>query len=117
MPHPGLAIAEPPASLETPISDGSTLRDVLADEDAEPLSEVAERNIRSQTLWRALETLPLREREVIELRFGLTGAHPHTLREAGSALGVSRERARQIEQHVLNKLRALPHTQPLRDAA
>ena len=113
----GLAIAEAPVSLETPISDGSMLRDVLADADAEPLAEVAERNIRSQTLWRALDTLPLREREVIELRYGLTGAHPHTLVEAGRALGFSRERARQIEQHALNKLSALPHTQPLRDAA
>ena len=56
------------------------------------------------------------EREVIEMRFGLTGARPYTLEEVGRAFNVTRERIRQIENHTLKKLESLPEAQRLRDA-
>jgi RNA polymerase primary sigma factor len=54
---------------------------------------------------------------VIEMRFGLTGARPYTLEEVGRAFNVTRERIRQIENHTLKKLEALPEAQRLRDAS
>ena len=61
--------------------------------------------------------LPEREREVIEMRFGLTGEPPCTLEQVGRAFNVTRERIRQIENHILKKLEALPEAQRLRDAS
>ena len=63
----------------------------------------------------ALASLPERERKVIELRFGLSGAQPCTLEEVGQAFGVTRERIRQIENNTLKKLEGLPEAQALRD--
>src|SRR3989454_435570 len=57
-----------------------------------------------------------REREVIEMRFGLKGHEARTLEEVGRAFGVTRERIRQIENTTLKKLEALPEAQRLRDA-
>ena len=65
----------------------------------------------------ALDALPPREREVIELRFGLKGTRPYTLEEVGRAFNVTRERIRQIENHTLKKLESLPEAQRLRDAS
>ena len=65
----------------------------------------------------ALGALPERERQVIELRFGLYGGPPRTLEEVGRAFGVTRERIRQIENNTLKKLEHLPEAQALRDAA
>ena len=64
----------------------------------------------------ALDALPERERQVIELRFGLRGHEPLTLEEVGQAFGVTRERIRQIETNTLKKLKQLPEAQRLRDA-
>ena len=61
-------------------------------------------NLRSEDIQRALDSLPERERRVIELRFGLTGEPPRTLEEVGRAFGVTRERIRQIENNTLKKL-------------
>ncbi len=61
--------------------------------------------------------LPRREREVIEMRYGLAGGHPRTLEEVGQAFNVTRERIRQIENHTLKKLESLPETQRLRDVS
>ena len=62
-------------------------------------------------------TLPRREREVIELRYGLSGREPLTLEQVGEAFGVTRERIRQIETSTLKKLKALPEAQRLRAQA
>jgi RNA polymerase primary sigma factor len=64
----------------------------------------------------ALDALPQREREVIEMRFGLTGERPSRSRRSGRAFNVTRERIRQIENHTLKKLESLPEAQRLRDA-
>ena len=66
---------------------------------------------------RALDALPQREREVIEMRYGLKGSQARTLEEVGRAFGVTRERIRQIENNTLKKLEHLPEAQRLRDAS
>jgi RNA polymerase primary sigma factor len=72
-------------------------------------------NLRREDIDRALESLPARERTVIELRFGLKGESPRTLEEVGRAFGVTRERIRQIENNTLKKLEGLPEAQGLKD--
>ena len=69
-----------------------------------------------ENVWRALNVLPERERQVIEMRYGLTGERPLTLEEVGQAFGVTRERIRQIENNTLKKLQRLPEAQRLRGA-
>jgi RNA polymerase primary sigma factor len=64
---------------------------------------------------RALNALPERERQVIEMRYGLDGGQPRTLEEVGRAFNVTRERIRQIENNTLKKLQKLPEAQRLRD--
>ena len=71
--------------------------------------------LRRSDIENALNALPERERQVIELRFGLTGGQPCTLEEVGKAFGVTRERIRQIENNTLKKLEGLPEAQALRD--
>ena len=90
---------------------------MLEDDHRECPAEVAEASVRSDALWRMLGVLPIREREVLEMRFGLAGARPYTLDEVARLLNVSRERVRQIEAHALTKLRSLPATQTLKEAA
>jgi len=112
-----LRMAQQPVSLEKPVGDEeeSELGDFVEDEGAESPFEVASENLRKANVRRALDALPQREREVIEMRFGLTGARPFTLEEVGRAFNVTRERIRQIENHTLKKLESLPEAQRLRD--
>src|ERR1700744_1911472 len=114
-----LRMAQQPVSLEKPIGEEeeSELGDFVEDEAAEAPFEVASENLRRENVRRALDALPQREREVIEMRFGLTGARPYTLEEVGRAFNVTRERIRQIESHTLKKLESLPEAQRLRDAS
>ncbi|HWH05155.1 MAG TPA: sigma-70 family RNA polymerase sigma factor, partial [Gaiellaceae bacterium] len=95
----------------------SELGDFIEDETAESPFELASENLRRENVRRALAALPPREREVIEMRFGLTGGPPRTLEEVGRAFNVTRERIRQIENHTLKKLESLPEAQKLRDAS
>ena len=112
-------MAQQPISLEKPVGDedDSSLGDFVEDTTAESPFELASERLRRENLRRALAALPEREREVIELRFGLTGGRPLTLEEVGRAFNVTRERIRQIESHTLKKLEALPEAQRLRDAS
>ncbi len=114
-----LRMAQQPISLEKPIGeeDESELGDFVEDQTAESPFELAAEHLRRENLRRALAALPEREREVIEMRFGLTGERPYTLEEVGKAFNVTRERIRQIENHTLKKLEALPEAQRLRDAS
>ena len=84
---------------------------------AESPFEPATENLRRENVRRALDALPPREREVIEMRYGLTGHKARTLEEVGRAFGVTRERIRQIENNTLKKLEGLPEAQRLRDAS
>ncbi len=114
-----LRMAQQPISLEKPVGeeDDSALGDFVEDQTAESPFELAADRLRRENLRRALAALPVREREVIEMRFGLTGERPYTLEEVGRAFNVTRERIRQIENHTLKKLEALPEAQRLRDAS
>ena len=114
-----LRMAQQPISLEKPVGeeDDSELGDFVEDQTAESPFELASEHLRRENLRRALAALPEREREVIEMRFGLTGERPYTLEEVGRAFNVTRERIRQIENHTLKKLEALPEAQRLRDAS
>ena len=114
-----LRMAQQPISLEKPVGeeDDSELGDFVEDQTPESPFELASEHLRRENLRRALAALPEREREVIEMRFGLTGERPYTLEEVGRAFNVTRERIRQIENHTLKKLEALPEAQRLRDAS
>jgi len=114
-----LRMSQQPISLEKPIGDEeeSELGDFVEDQTAESPFELASENLRRDNVRKALAALPQREREVIEMRFGLTGGRPRTLEEVGRAFNVTRERIRQIENHTLKKLEALPEAQRLRDAS
>ena len=114
-----LRMAQQPISLEKPIGEEeeSELGDFVEDQTAESPFELAAEHLRRENLRRALAALPEREREVIEMRFGLSGERPYSLEEVGRAFNVTRERIRQIENHTLKKLEALPEAQRLRDAS
>jgi RNA polymerase primary sigma factor len=111
-------LAQLPISLEKPIGEeeDSELGDFVEDETADSPFELAIENLRRENVRKALDALPEREREVIEMRFGLKGHEARTLEEVGRAFGVTRERIRQIENTTLKKLEALPEAQRLRDA-
>jgi RNA polymerase primary sigma factor len=110
-------MAQLPVSLEKPIGEDeeSELGDFVEDESAESPYDTATLSLRRGDIERALDSLPPRERRVIEMRFGLSGAQPCTLEEVGRAFGVTRERIRQIENNTLKKLESLPEAQGLRD--
>jgi RNA polymerase primary sigma factor len=114
-----LRMAQQPVSLEKPVGeeDDSSLGDFVEDQTAESPFETASEHLRQENVRRALSALPQREREVIELRFGLTGLQPMTLEEVGRAFNVTRERIRQIETHTLKKLEAMEEAQRLREAS
>jgi len=114
-----LRVSQLPVSLEKPIGDeeDSELGDFVADDAAHEPFEIASANLQRTDVQRALASLPAREREVIELRYGLNGHEPLTLEQVGDAFGVTRERIRQIENNTLKKLKALPEAQRLRGLA
>ena len=114
-----LRMAQLPVSLEKPIGEEeeSELGDFVQDEQAESPFDTASVQLRREDIQKALDSLPERERKVIELRFGLTGAQPCTLEEVGRAFGVTRERIRQIENNTLKRLETLPEAQGLRDCS
>ena len=114
-----LRVAQVPVSLEKPVGDEdeSELGDFVADEETEEPFEAATENLQREDIQKALDALPERERQVIELRYGLRGHEPLTLEEVGRAFGVTRERIRQIENNTLKKLKQLPEAQRLRELA
>ena len=111
--------AQAPISLEKPVGDEeeSEFGHFFADERAPAPDEAAETTLRKETLCRILQTLSLRERRVLEMRYGLDGQNPRTLDEVGRMFNVTRERVRQIENQCLKKLQALAESQKLRDVA
>jgi RNA polymerase primary sigma factor len=109
-------MAQLPVSLEKPIGEqeDAKLADFVEDELAESPFELAAVSLLCMEVEQALSALPERERQVIELRFGLHGGQPQTLEEVGRAFGVTRERARQIENNALKTLASLPEAQGLK---
>ncbi|HEY5579406.1 MAG TPA: sigma-70 family RNA polymerase sigma factor [Acidimicrobiia bacterium] len=106
------AAARASTSLDAPVGDGedAVFGDFVAGD--EPLPEEAvELHLRSEALRHALAALPPREREVVVMRYGITGAEPQTLEEIGRRLGLTRERVRQIELESLRRLGSLREMQ------
>jgi RNA polymerase primary sigma factor len=112
-----LRMAQFPISLEKPIGENedAKLGDLVEDELAESPFDLASVSLRGEDIERALAALPERERQVIELRFGLHDDQPRTLEEVGRTFGVTRERIRQIENTTLKTLASLPEAQRLKD--
>jgi RNA polymerase primary sigma factor len=110
-----LRMSQLPVSLEKPIGEreDSKLGDLVQDELAESPLDATSGSLRREDIDRALESLPERERRVIELRFGLHGGRPRTLDEVGRSFGVTRERIRQIENSTLKTLASLPEAERL----
>lgn len=112
-----LKTAEEPISLERPIGDedNSTLGDFIEDQEAAaPLDAAAKEMLREQ-VQSTLSALSEREREVLELRFGLVDGKDHTLEEVSQYFDVTRERIRQIEAKALRKLRHPSRSSELRE--
>ncbi len=112
-----LRSAEEPVSIDGPVGDedSSSLGDFIEDEDAlSPLDSASRQMLREQ-IQEALTLLTDREREVLELRFGLKDGRDHTLEEVSAFFDVTRERIRQIEAKALRKLRHPSRSRQLRD--
>lgn len=112
-----MKIAQEPVSLETPIGEeeDSHLGDFIEDHDAPAPADAASFTLLREQLEEVLETLTVREKRVLELRFGLEDGRSRTLEEVGQHFGVTRERIRQIEAKALRKLRHPSRSKRLKD--
>ncbi|RRR70153.1 MAG: sigma-70 family RNA polymerase sigma factor [Candidatus Viridilinea halotolerans] len=112
-----LEAARRPVSLETPVGDEGehTLGDFLTDEERPSPVDCASSLLLRRDLSVALDHLTERERRIIDLRYGLLDGRRRTLEEVGRTLGMTRERARQIEAEALRRLRSPDVGQHLRD--
>jgi len=113
-----LRIAMDPMSLETPVGnqdDSTELGDFLPDESVLEPGDAASKELLREQIRDVLGFLTDREREVLEMRFGLNDGKDHTLEEVGKSFGVTRERIRQIEAKALRKLRHPSRSKSLRD--
>jgi RNA polymerase primary sigma factor len=114
-----MRITQQPISLEKPVGeeDDSALADFVEDVSSASPFEIASEALRRENVTRVLASLPRREREVIEMRYGIVGGRSRTLEEVGRAFNITRERVRQIENRTLKKLQTLPEAQQLREAS
>jgi RNA polymerase primary sigma factor len=110
--------SETPLSLDSPVGsdeDNNQLSDFIEDEEALQPVDAAAREMLREQVKNALAILSERERQVLELRFGLLDGKDHTLEEVGQYFNVTRERIRQIEAKALRKLRHPTRSRHLRD--
>jgi len=114
-----LRTSRQPISLDSTIGeDGETsIGDLIEDVDAPAASELVDRQLMADQLRHALDALTPREATIMAMRFGLYDGNPHTLDEIGKALGLTRERIRQLEKQSLSKLRHPSRAQPLLEYA
>lgn len=112
-----LRSAEETVSLEGPVGDdgSSALGDFIEDVDAPSPMDAASREMLRKQIQHALASLTDRERDVLELRFGLRDGKEHTLEEISKYFDITRERVRQIEAKALRKLRHPSKSRELRD--
>ena len=112
-----LKISRDPVSLDTPIGeeDDSHLGEFIEDDSALSPADSAAFSMLREELSTALESLTDRERQVVQLRFGLIDGRARTLEEVGKEFNVTRERIRQIEAKALRKLRHPSRSKRLRD--
>jgi RNA polymerase primary sigma factor len=112
-----LRAMEEPMSLDSPVGNGdsSQLSDFIEDDEALEPVDAAARDMLRESVKSALAVLSERERQVLEMRFGLVDGKDHTLEEVGQYFNVTRERIRQIEAKALRKLRHPTRSRYLRD--
>jgi RNA polymerase primary sigma factor len=113
-----LRISMDPMSLESPVGDGADsteLGDFIEDPSVVEPDDAASKELLREQIRSVLDFLNEREREVLEMRFGLNDGRDHTLEEVGKTFGVTRERIRQIEAKALRKLRHPSRSKALRD--
>lgn len=112
-----LKISQEPVSLETPIGEeeDNHLGDFIEDRSAIAPADAASYQLLKELVGDVLDTLNLRERRVLQLRFGLEDGRSRTLEEVGREFGVTRERIRQIEAKALRKLRHPSRSRKLKD--
>jgi RNA polymerase primary sigma factor len=110
-------VAQHPLSLETPAGEEqeNALADFIEDQATPTPAILASTQSLRERMDEVLTSLSAREGRVLQLRFGLTDGHPHTLEEVGRKFGVTRERIRQIEAQALQKLRHPRRSRMLRD--
>jgi len=102
-----LRIGQAPISLETPQDgdDNRVLADSLPDVDIPSPEDVTTRSLMQEQVRDVIDALPMREAQVLLLRYGFHDGKSHTLQEVGDRMGITRERVRQIENQALTKLR------------
>lgn len=113
-----LRISQEPMSLELPVGpqgDATELGDFIEDDSVEEPVNAASKQLLREQVRNVLGFLSDRERQVLEMRFGLMDGRDHTLEEVGKEFGVTRERIRQIEAKALRKLRHPSRSKVLRD--
>ncbi len=108
-----------PVSLDTPVGgrEEGSFGDLIEDERTPSPFDQTAGKIRSESLRKAVDSLPSKERMMLMLRYGLNGEDPMTLEQVGLRFGVTRERVRQVETHVLRKLETLTNAQEWRTTA
>jgi RNA polymerase primary sigma factor len=109
------AVARPPLSLHEPMGDDAerALSEFIDDRQVTTPGDHVDATLLKERIGEVLRSLTPREREVIELRFGLKDGHPRTLDEVAQCYGITRERIRQIEARSLSKLRQPGRSQRL----
>jgi RNA polymerase primary sigma factor len=112
-----LKLARETVSLEAPMGEtDASLADFVEDDHTQRPEEIATEKMIKDDVHRTLSGLPERERQIIELRFGLTGREPMTLEQVGQVFGVTRERIRQMEIKTLRRLQAFRMARALNES-
>jgi RNA polymerase primary sigma factor len=101
------------SSLEAPVGedDESQVSDLIEDENAASPDAQIELLLKKERIDNLLERMSRREKEILDMRFGLVNGKTHTLAEVAKKFKLSRERVRQIEERALEKLREFVHEQ------
>ena len=112
-----LHIAQEPSSLEVPVNpeSSSELGDLIVDIDSSGHEDTVFFIALQELIKQVLNKLNIREKKIIELRFGLDGEGPYTLEETGRIIGITRERVRQIQNNALKKLKNFKLSEDLRE--
>jgi RNA polymerase primary sigma factor len=112
-----IEVSRRPISLETPTDEDeeSEIGDFVEDSRSPAPSALTDQQMLAEHLQAALNRLPPREAQILQLRYGLLDGETHTLEEVGKVIGVTRERVRQLEAQALNRLRRSSFQQILKD--
>jgi RNA polymerase primary sigma factor len=102
-----MEIVRQPLSLQSPVGeeDDDTLGDFIQDTGSPDPEAATTEVLMNEELRKQISTLPEREQEVLNLRYGLGDEDPMTLNEVGNRMGITRERARQLEAQAIDRLR------------